>query len=62
MDKRFGYYIFGGALIGAFLGLGWAGSGNPLAGFAGGALVGAFIGWFVAAAVLENEKKKKENK
>ncbi len=58
MDKKFGYYAFGGMLIGALLGLGWAGTGNVLAGLGGGALIGAFIGWFLAAAALQ----KKENK
>jgi hypothetical protein len=49
MDKRkFGYYVFGGALIGAFLGLLWAG----ISGLAGGAIVGTFIGWFAAAYFL----------
>lgn len=62
MDKKFGYYVFGGMLIGAMLGFAWFGNGNPLAGLGIGALVGTFIGWFVAAAVLENESRKKENK
>lgn len=47
MDKRrFGYFVFGGALIGAFLGWLWTASGNALLGLAGGAVVGTFIGWF----------------
>ena len=45
-------------LIGALLGLLWAGSGNMLAGLGMGAVAGTFIGWFVAAAMLQ----KKENK
>ena len=57
MDKKFGYYVFGGALIGAMSGLILAGLGNPLIGLAGGALVGTFIGWFIAAYILEKEKK-----
>ena len=60
MDKKFGYYIFGGTLIGAFLGMMWTGGGNQLAGLAVGALVGTFIGWFIAAYVLEKEKKEKK--
>lgn len=59
MDNRiFGYYIFGGALIGALLGLTWAG----IVGLGSGALAGAFIGWFAAAAVMERQKEKKEGK
>lgn len=63
MDKKkFGYYVFGGMLIGAFLGLGWSAHANPLAGLGIGALVGTFIGWFAAAAALElaKQKEKKE--
>jgi ABC-type uncharacterized transport system permease subunit len=60
MDKKFGYYVFGGMLIGALFGLIWAGGGNPLPGLAGGALVGTSIGWFIAAYVLEKEKKEKK--
>jgi hypothetical protein len=59
MDKKFGYYIFGGILIGACFGWGWAASSNPLAGFGIGALIGAFIGWFIAAAALEQKSGKK---
>jgi uncharacterized membrane protein len=59
MDKTFGYYIFGGLLIGALLGFGWSANGNPLIGIVIGALVGTAIGWFAAAALLENSKKDK---
>lgn len=59
MEKTFGYYIFGGMLIGAMFGLIWAAGGNPLVGIGIGALVGAAIGWFAAAAVLEQRKKEK---
>ena len=59
MEKIFGYFIFGGALIGAMFGLIWAGANNPLMGIGTGALVGAFLGWFIAAAVLEQRKKEK---
>ena len=59
MDKKFGYYVFGGLLIGALCGLIWAGGSNPLVGLGIGALVGTFIGWFIAAYVLEKEKKEK---
>jgi hypothetical protein len=44
MDKTFGYYIFGGLLIGALLGFGWSANGNPILGIGIGALVGAAIG------------------
>lgn len=60
MDKRFGYYIFGGLLVGALLGLLWGSSGNLLAGLVVGAMVGLAIGWFAAAAVMEKEKKERK--
>jgi hypothetical protein len=44
MDKKFGYYVFGGMLIGAFLGLGWSANGNIPIGLGIGALSGAAIG------------------
>jgi hypothetical protein len=62
MDKKYGYYIFGGMLIGALLGLMWSAGGNPLVGLALGAVVGTSIGWFAAAYVMEQDKKKKEGK
>ena len=60
MDQKFGYFIFLGLLIGAVFGLLWSESGNALPGIGIGALVGVFIGWFVAAAVIEKGKEKKE--
>ncbi len=58
MDKRkFGYFVFGGALIGAALGWLWSAGNNPLVGLGIGALVGLAIGWFAAAAMLEQSKK-----
>ena len=62
MDKKFGYYIFGGMLIGALFGLLWAGNGNPILGIGIGAFAGAAIGWFAAAYAMEKEKEKKEGK
>ena len=59
MDKTFGYYIFGGMLIGALFGSIWAARSNPLVGLGIGAMVGVAIGWFAAAAVLEQRKKGK---
>ncbi len=59
MDKTFGYYIFGGLLIGALFGLIWAAGRNPLVGLGIGAMVGTSIGWFVAASVREQRKKEK---
>jgi hypothetical protein len=59
MDRKFGYYIFGGLLIGAVFGLLWAGNGNPILGIGIGAFAGAAIGWFIAAAALERETRKK---
>jgi hypothetical protein len=63
MDKKkFGYYVFGGALIGALLGLSWSAGSNPLVGLGIGALVGTAIGWFAAAYAMEQDKQKKEGK
>jgi ABC-type uncharacterized transport system permease subunit len=59
MEKTFGYFIFGGMLIGAMFGLIGAGGDNSLMGIGTGALAGAFLGWFIAAAVLEQRKKEK---
>ncbi|HSL42882.1 MAG TPA: hypothetical protein VK897_05585 [Anaerolineales bacterium] len=59
MDKKFGYYVFGGLLIGALFGLIAAAGNNPLMGVGIGALAGTAIGWFIAAAVLEQQKKQK---
>jgi len=61
MDKKFGYYIFGGMLIGALFGLFWIGHGSPLFSIAIGALIGTAIGWFAAAFIMEKEKEKKQN-
>lgn len=57
MDKKFGYYVFGGALIGAFFGLIWSAGNNPLVGLGIGVLVGVAIGWFAAVAMLQQNKK-----
>ena len=62
MDKKFGYYIFGGTLIGALFGLFWVWNGNPILSIASGALIGTAIGWFAAAYMMEKEKEKKQNK
>ena len=58
MERKFGLFVFLGLLIGALFGmfLG-AGGANPILGIGGGALAGVFIGWFIAAAVMEKEKK-----
>lgn len=56
MDKRFGYYVFGGLLVGALLGWAWSANGSGLLGIGIGALVGVFTGWFIAAAVVEKRK------
>lgn len=58
-ERRFGIYVFAGLLIGAlFGGLVGAGSGNSILGIGGGAFVGMAIGWFIAAAILEQEKER----
>ena len=61
MDKKFGYYIFGGMLIGIFFGLLWSAKAGVL-GIVYGALAGAAVGWFAAAYVMERDKQKKEDK
>jgi ABC-type uncharacterized transport system permease subunit len=57
MDKKFGYYIFGGMLLGVFLGLTWATGANTIMGIVIGAVAGMAIGWFAAAYAMEKEKK-----
>jgi ABC-type uncharacterized transport system permease subunit len=58
MDKKkFGYYVFGGALIGAAFGLIWSARNNPLVGIGIGAAIGMTIGWFVAAADMRKTTK-----
>jgi hypothetical protein len=57
MEKTFGYFIFGGLLVGAMFGLIGAGTGNSILGIGIGAVAGAFLGWFIAAAYLEQKKK-----
>jgi hypothetical protein len=60
MDKKFGYYVFGGLIIGALFGLSWTSGSRPLVGLGIGALIGTAIGWFLAAYILEQEKKEKK--
>lgn len=63
MDKRkFGYYVFGGAILGAFFGLMWSADDNPLVGLGLGTIIGMSIGWFAAAYVMEQDQRKKEGK
>ena len=62
MDKKFGYYIFGGMLLGVFLGLIWGTGGNAIMAIVIGAVAGMAIGWFAAAYTMEKEKEKKEGK
>ena len=59
MDKKFGYYIFGGLLLGGFFGLIWSAGDNPLTGMGIGAGIGMAIGWFAAAADIEKNNKDK---
>ena len=59
MDKKFGYFIVVGLLIGAMFGMGLgAANGNPLFGIGLGALGGVFLGWFMATTALERQKNK----
>jgi hypothetical protein len=58
MDKKkFGYFAFGGLLLGAVFGLMWSAGNNPFMGISIGALIGLAIGWFAAAAMLQQNKK-----
>ena len=60
MERKFGYYIVLGLLIGLVFGMGLgAANGNTIWGIGLGALFGVFIGWFVAAAALQNRNKMK---
>ena len=60
MERKFGYYIVLGLLIGMVFGMGLgAANGNTIWGIGLGALFGVFIGWFVAAAALQNRNKMK---
>ena len=61
MDKKFGYYVFGGLLIGAAFGALWSAHGNILLGSGIGALVGVALGWFIGAAALERQNGKKKD-
>ena len=62
MEKKFGYYVFGGLLLGAILGSLWSANGNTFLGIGLGALAGLALGWFIAAAGLESQSGKKEDK
>ncbi len=63
MDRKFGYYIVVGLVIGGAFGLTLgAANGNTALGIGLGALGGVFIGWFVAAAALEIRNRRKEDK
>lgn len=54
VNKKFGYYILIGLLIGAIFGMGiGAANGSPLPGIGMGALAGVFLAWFIAAAILK---------
>ena len=59
MDKKIGYYVFGGLLIGAIFGSLWSANENTLLGTGIGALVGVALGWFITAAILEKTNKEK---
>ncbi len=57
MNKKFGLFILLGLLVGSTFGIFFGPVlENPLLGVGLGALGGVFIGWFIAAAVIENEK------
>jgi hypothetical protein len=57
MDKRFGYIVFLGLVIGAIFGLSLVpATGNTLLSIGLGALGGTFVGWFAAAAVAQKRE------
>ncbi|MCB0191650.1 MAG: hypothetical protein KDJ65_06860 [Anaerolineae bacterium] len=62
MEHKFSYYILMGLIIGVFIGTGLGTATEYIIFRIGvGALFGTFIGWFIAAAVLEGEKKKRRH-
>ncbi len=57
MDRRFGYFLFLGLVVGALFGLGFgSANGNALLGLGFGALGGVFLGWFLATIAAERSK------
>ena len=55
MERKFGYYIFLGLIMGVVFGMGLgAANGSVIWGIGLGALAGVFIGWFIATAALES--------
>jgi uncharacterized protein YcfJ len=59
MDKKSAVYIVLGLVIGAVFGVSFGPAiGNATLAIALGAFGGVFVGWFIAAAVLENSKRK----
>lgn len=63
MEKKLAAFVILGLMIGALFGSGLgSANGNTLLGLGFGALAGVFLGWFIAAAVLENEKNRKAGK
>lgn len=59
MEKIFGYFVFGGLLLGILLGMLISSGEIPWRGIGLGAMFGAFLGWFAGAAFLEQRKKQK---
>lgn len=59
MNQKMGSIIFIGWIIGAIIGysLGRA-NGNPVFGILTGSSGGVFLGWFIVAAITENQKTK----
>jgi hypothetical protein len=61
MEKKIGYYVPIGLLIGVVFGWGLGStSGNVIIGAGIGALIGVFLGWFIATAATEIDKKKED--
>ena len=57
MNKKFGLYIVLGMVMGAFLGVSFTPvAENDLLAILGRVIAGAFLGWFVAAAVREENR------
>jgi uncharacterized protein YcfJ len=61
MDKKFGYIIFLGTILGLVFGIFFgAGNANPIFGIGIGATFGTFIGRFIAAALQQNQNEKEK--
>ena len=61
MERKFGYYILFGLILGTILGVFWERAADDMRLFIlFGAFGGVFMGWFVAT-VIKNQKDHKNN-